>query len=179
MAESSLNNHRSRNEIAALAGRTPIEGKLDAGLTRTETELSVTPTVHLFKAPDGSTCVMLAGIEAGWRMVRAMVDVAAEYRPGSCEYQAVLAHENEHVQLTRRAFESHAARLEIRLRELAANVRPFRTNDAEGAAQGMTDRMMAGARPIMDQFKAESRRANSAIDTPESYRAVSTKCRKW
>lgn len=179
MAGSSLHNHRSRDEIAVLAGRTPVQGKLDAGLTRTETELAVTPTAHLLKAPDGGACVMLAGVEARWRMVRAIIDVAAEYRPGSCEYQAVLDHENEHVRLTLRAFETHAARLDARLREVAAAIRPFHTNDAEGAAQRVTDRMMAGARPIMDQFKAESRRVNAAIDTPESYRAVSAKCRKW
>lgn len=179
VAEPAVHNHRGRDEIAALAGRTPVQGKLDAGLTRTETQLAVTPTVKLYQRPDGGACVMLAEVEASWRLQNATIDVAAEYRPGSCEHAVVLEHEREHVRLTRRAFEAYGARMEARLRDQAAALKPFHTDDVEGAVQAVTDRMMAAARQVMDQFKAESRRANAAIDTPESYRAVSAKCRKW
>lgn len=179
VAEPVVHNHRSRDEIAVLAGRTPVEGRLDAGLTRTETQLAVTPTVKLYKQPGGGACVILAEVEASWRMIHATIDVAAEYRPGSCEHAVVLDHEREHVRLTRRAFEVYGARMEARLREQAAALKPFQTGDVEGAAQVVTDRMMNAARQVMDQFKAESRRANAAIDTPESYRTVSAKCRKW
>lgn len=178
VAEPVVHNHHSRDEIAALAGRVPMRGKLDAGLTRTETQVAVTPTVSLVMPPNGRACVMLASVEASWRMVSATIDVAAEYRPGSCEYAAVLEHERDHVRLTRRAFDAHAARLEARLREQAAAVRPF-VADAGDAAQAVTDRLMAVARQVMDQFREESRRVNGAIDTAESYRAVSAKCRQW
>lgn len=180
VAEPVLRNDRPREAIAALAGAANLHGGLQAGLTQSQTSFRLEPTVRWMGVKGGSACVTLTDVVATWDLRQTTIDVASQYRPGSCEYAVILDHEREHVRLTRRAFERHAPKLEARLRELATGMKPFATReDVDDAASRVNRRLVAAIKPFTEAFNEESRRANAAIDTPESYRAVAAKCKRW
>lgn len=179
LAEPQLFNEVDRRGLTAQAGNSLKGDKLEAGLTRTETEFRLVPTVTWIAMPGERHCLALARIEASWIQTKVRVDVAREYKPGSCQYREVKAHEMEHVRLTRERFQAQVPRLELALRQLLADTPPMVVTDPEQAANRLTERLMARLQPLLAEFKAETGRANAAIDTPESYRAVSARCENW
>ncbi len=170
-----------RAQIGALAGRGHMTSdKRHAGLTQTRTDFSVRPVLSFVRRGDGTVCASLQQLEASWRIIQFQVDVAAEYRPGTCPYREILQHENQHVAIVQRAFAEADAALRRDLGDLARRTRPFvLSGTPERAAQQMAERFMAAARPALDRYSRDTERANAALDTPESYRAVSARCRDW
>lgn len=180
LAEPQVYNEVDRKGLTVQAGNPLRRDRLEAGLTRTETEFRVTPTVTWMQLPGGRHCMALARLDAHWIQTKVRVDVAREYRPGTCQYREVHAHEMEHVRLNRESFLSQVPRLEAELRRVAGETRPFVVGDDPNlAASRLTESLMARLQPLLAQFKAETARANAGIDTPESYQAVSARCESW
>lgn len=177
VATPSVHNTRSRAEITALTG---AAGMVNTGLTRTQTRLELGVESRHQPLAGNQWCIGIARIEARWIMEPVIIDVAREYRPGSCEYQVVLAHEYEHVAINTRAFKAHVPRLRHRLDEAvrAMGVRPA-SSEASREAEALTNQLMAAVKPDLAAFETESRSLNARIDTPENYRMLSSRCKKW
>lgn len=175
-----VRNDRPREAIAALVGAAHRKDILHNGLTQSGLGLDIVPKVMWSGIPNVKGCASLAEVEATWLQTPTTVDVASQYRPGSCEYSAVLEHENEHVRLNRRAYDLYAPRIEARLRELAASIKPVSTTEPpQRVAERIGAQLTAGIKPLTDAATQEMHRSNAAIDTPESYRALAGRCRGW
>lgn len=173
--------HLTRSQIGALGGHGHMTSdRSHAGLTRTQTSFSVNPMVQVRQMGNGQLCVSLQRVEVNWRMVEFIVDVAAEYRRGSCPYEQILTHENQHVDIAQRAFTAADRSLRQQLGELARRQQAFVFRGTpQQAANQMAQQFMALAKPILEQYDRETRRQNAAIDTQENYRAISSRCRDW
>jgi hypothetical protein len=171
----------SRAQIGVLSGHGHVApNQRHAGLTRTQTDFTVKPTVEFHRLPGGQMCAMVKRLDATWRMTQLRVDIAAEYGTGSCAYGEVIRHENQHVAVAQRAFATAERALRADLRDLARRTPPFvirATPDA--TAQQIASRFLAAGRPALDRYKRDSDRENAVLDSPESYRAVSARCRDW
>lgn len=171
----------TRPQIGALSGRGHMSNdRSHAGLTQTQTSFTLKPTMQFQPLGNGTVCASIRDVEVSWRMVKFIVDIAAEYRRGSCPYNEIVRHENQHVEIAQRAFV--LAEREFR-RQLAEAVRHQPAYAVRGtpqqAANETATRLMAVAKPILEKYDQDTRRQNAAIDTPESYRAVSARCRDW
>jgi hypothetical protein len=171
----------SRTQIGQLSGRgNASPNQRHAGLTRTQTDFTVKPVVEFHRLPGGQICAAVKRVEATWRMTQLRVDVASEYSPQSCAYGEVMRHENQHVAVARRAFANAERALRADLRDLARRTQPFVIRGTpEETAQQLATRFLAAGRPALDGYKRDSDRENGALDSPESYRAVSARCRDW
>ncbi|CAA7623710.1 hypothetical protein [Magnetospirillum sp. UT-4] len=179
VVEPVVRNDRTRNQLTQLATR-HTAGHREAGLTQTRTQLTITPRYRWTDLPGGRTCLMLERVTADWRMHAITVDIAAEFPPGTCQYNVVREHEFEHVRLTRGAFHAHVPRMRAHLAEVTRGIGPFVFHgDAQRGGEQIIARLKAGLKPVLDDFEADNRRANSAIDTVESYRAVAARCPSW
>lgn len=172
----------TRPRIGALGGNGHMTSdRRHAGLTQAKTHFTVRPTLAFAKLSDGTICAQVRDVEAKWEMTTLQVDVAVEYGKGSCPYTEILRHENEHVAIAQRNFRAAEQSLKRDLAALAARVRPFAVSrdGTQRAAKDMAERFMAAAEPALEKYRSDTRRANAAIDTPESYRAVSARCKDW
>lgn len=172
-------NNLSRKQLAAIGHGNTLDPH-HAGLTRTQTAFSVRPNLRFFRLSDGKLCAQITEIEASWRATQLHVDVASEYRSGTCPYREVWEHENQHVQIARNQFTIAEQQLRSRLAVQAAAVRPFIISGTpDQAAREVAARMMAAMQPVLDAYRMESERANAAIDTQENYRRVTARCADW
>ncbi|MGD9508119.1 MAG: hypothetical protein AB7X49_06155, partial [Geminicoccaceae bacterium] len=107
---------RLRREVVAVGWQSSPDTFV-GGLTLDRVEAQA--SVSVAKIGSGSDrCVAVAGIEAEVTDRELTVLIDRKYRPGSCEYQAILDHEQEHVRINADALEDLGARLELRLRAL-------------------------------------------------------------
>lgn len=181
MAETVYRNDRSRREISAIAGN-PLGSGVgsNTGLTLTRTELAISPRMTFYPVGPGRSCVVLGEVEARWRLTEVVVDIASEYRPGTCQYGVVKEHEDQHVAFNRAAFRDYLPQLRARLYQLTQSFQPFITTKApDQAGQEVVERLMKGVEPVAEAMRAELKRLNGSIDTPANYRAVSARCREW
>lgn len=172
---------QTRSQLSAVQGHGHMSSdRSHAGLTQTRTAFAVRPQIEYRTLPGGRLCARVRAVEAEWRMTVFTVDVAAEYAPGSCPYEQILRHENEHVTIHQRAFATAEREIRFRLAELARQTQAFVfTGSPKQAAEQVAARFMAAAQPAIQGYERETARENGAIDTPTNYRAVSARCRDW
>lgn len=172
-------NTLSRKQLAAIGHGNTLDSH-HAGLTQTRTAFSVRPNLRFFRLPNGKVCAQVTEIEASWRATQLHVDIAREYRVGTCPYREVWEHENQHVQIAKDHFAIAELKLRSRLAVQAVAVRPFIiTGTPDQAAREVAARMMAAMQPVLDAYRVDSERANAAIDTQENYRRVTARCADW
>lgn len=176
-------NYRLGFDSAALAkiagenGMPGLRNEIPYGLTIGRYDLEV--TVDTDSIRDGSGyCAQLhaAHVEIGLKQLDVIVD--RRFAEGSCERQAVLDHERQHVGVFREAVRYYLPSIE---RTLAETALPLNVHvDARDAAraaflQPITDSL----RPVFEAINDRARDGNARLDAPESYAAVFRRCSHW
>ena len=181
--EPRLDHTMGRDELGALA-----RGSRDAphatqarplGLTSARLKSAIRTGTQALEQPDGTTCVWpdSAIVEIGFAELT--VYVARDYRPGSCAYAQTLDHEMTHVAINRRAVEAAVPKLERALAEAIREAPFLRVRAADDVRSAYTNHIDRRLSPVLDDMEARRRRENAAIDTPDSYRAMSRRCDDW
>lgn len=173
-----VRNDRRRVELTAAAGRLGMPS-FNAGLTRSEVTFALSPEIWSVDLDGERACIGFGTVTANWALASITIDIAAEYRPGSCQYEAIREHENQHVALTLKVFEDWERRIRnglmtLMVEEPSQLVEPA---NREAKAQQMIARLEAGMRAELAAFEAERNAVNATIDTRESYLAQAAKCR--
>ena len=163
--------------IADENGMPGLKSEIPYGLTIGRYDLEV--TIETDAVRDGSGyCVELraAHIEIGLRQLDVLID--RRFAQGSCERQAVLDHENQHVEVFREAPRFYLATIE---RTLASG--SFRlivhAEDREAARAAFLSPITASVKPVFDAINGRARDGNARLDTPENYAAVFRRCSQW
>lgn len=176
-------NYRFDLDSAALAkianenGMPGLKGEVPFGLTIGRYDLEV--TVNTDSMRDGSGyCAQLraAHVEIGLKQLDVIVD--RRFAPDSCERQAVLDHEGQHVEVFREAVRYYLPAMERALARtpLAINNHVADRNAARAAYLGpITDSL----KPIFAAINGRARAGNTRLDMPESYAAVFKRCSHW
>ena len=171
---------RSKGELSAL-NPALRQGQSEAGLTSSRAGYDIRPQVWVRPLDGHTTCIAVKSVEVDWRIALLTIDIASDYPEGSCAYQAIKDHENQHVAITRAAFARAAVELRRRLDDaMRAFDRPvvLPVPSAE-AAQAVAVRLQRVVVAVADRYQEDSRRANATIDTPASYARVHARCRDW
>jgi hypothetical protein len=181
VATAVIRNDRSRGEITAAAGRQGVPSMMfNTGLTLSDTAIRLTPTVWRVDLGGGRSCLGVGKVEARWEIAEIVVDIAREYRPDTCQYQVVRRHEEQHVALTQAAFLAYVPKMQASLEDAVARVPTLVTDDdPKRAARHLTDDLMRALQPVFGGYERERNARNAAIDTLESYRALTAKCKAW
>jgi hypothetical protein len=110
------------------------------------------------------------------------VYVSRKYPEGSCEYKAILDHENQHVSINTTAFNKYGDLLEGALRgdlSLPTRSRPMAVSSikaGERFVQSRIDRLIGS---YFESLKREVKVENAKIDTIENYKRVTAQCHHW
>lgn len=147
------------------------------GLTTVSTMFGLTGSSSVVRRGQTS-CSYLTSVDVtfGWEDMQ--VFVPSEYPQGSCEYRAVLDHENQHVAIIRTALREFAPVARARIESLIAQSRPI-----PGGREGDVDRALAPIRArlqaLLVEFNSLHGARSAIIDTPSNYRAVTALCKNW
>ena len=155
----------------------------EPGLTMAESEIKTNYDFRIEqRGRQADYCFWVESLDLEFSYIRMDVFISSQYPEGSCEYNAVLNHENQHVAINLRVFEKYK---KIMLRALRRNLRiPTRANPISVASPEEEKRLITRkidniANPVFYRFKRELVAANAKIDTAKSYRRIQAQCSNW
>jgi hypothetical protein len=110
-------------------------------------------------------------------LMRTEIKIAREYPPGSCEYDAIDAHEYKHYQVNRYVLEQAVERLRI---DLPAIIRDLEMEGYVGRSkfEERAEVIKVALQDVIqiyvrDQIRKEMEELNKQVDTPAEYERVS------
>ncbi|HSR55255.1 MAG TPA: tetratricopeptide repeat protein [Alphaproteobacteria bacterium] len=129
----------------------------------------------------GQYCFWISGFEVILRYAQVHVYVAREYAKGSCEYDAILEHEMEHVTVARKNLEEYAPRIRDALERgsVPTAQTPIIVASAADAARDVKEISRENLEPIYRSMLRALYIAQRKVDSPQSYAAVFRKCSNW
>ena len=110
------------------------------------------------------------------------VFVTSTYPEGSCEYQATLDHENQHVAIHRQVYEQYQKIIEEKVgqsQEIPLSTHPITASSVEEGKAQIGQVISAVLDPPFEQFKEALQAEQGKLDTPESYDELRGRCRNW
>src|SRR5581483_5056636 len=164
----------STAQIQAMSGiQAPSRAAEEPGLTIFEYELTSKYEMEVNgSSPGGPFWVWAKSLQASFITRRMDLYVSSQYPRGTCQFRAIMNHENNHVAINKRVFRKYLKLLNRRLKttvSIPTQARPLRAaSELEG--ENMLDaRIKPLVTKLEEQFGAEIKRENAKIDTPESY----------
>jgi len=174
---------RTASEIEAIRTGKEPKGWHNPGLTVSEHIMNTHYELGLEQDRPGAPYrAYLSKLIVEFGYTKLEVYVAREYAKGTCEYNQVLKHEMEHVNIHAATYRKYKRLLKGALEasgRLPTRKKPLYVKNPD-QAQVQVDRLVKGiTNPLYDRFGAELLRAQAKIDTPANYQAIQRKCGQW
>ncbi|MEX2450591.1 MAG: hypothetical protein WD407_07030 [Rhodospirillales bacterium] len=149
------------------------------GLTEAHFEMKLKTDVIVRSIAPRRYCAYPAAVELELGYPTFTVWVDRRYRRGTCEYQAILDHEHEHIGIYRDKLYLHVDSLRGQIARVIRRFRPIVVTSPQEAAGRVQTQISRKIRPLVDKFHRIADSANAKIDTPSSYRIIHSLCRNW
>ncbi len=129
----------------------------------------------------GRFCFWISGFEVVLRYSQIDVYVAREYAEGSCPYDAILAHEMEHVSVARANAEAFAPKIREALEggSVPTAQTPIIVASAADAARDVQEITRENLQPVFRSMLIAQHAAQAIVDSPASRARVFAKCTDW
>ena len=173
--------NRSEQEIGRLAGTgaaTVGDHQRHLGLTTAQFGLSLRAE-YASRTAGGVTCIYPTRITVEIGYTSVTIYVARQYRRGSCQYDAIMEHENEHVRINRDTLAEHLALIEADLLDAARAGFPLQSASVERATDYGMDLLTTELRQGVDRMIADREAQHAQLDSPESYARTQAECPTW
>jgi len=127
----------------------------------------------------GGYCVYLTNVDVdfGWR--RMQVYIASEFQPGSCEYNSVLDHENQHVSINNAVLKEFAPRFRAEVERILRTQQPVFSRNAEAGMDLALKAVNSGMSQMLSQFQNALAARNAPLDSASNYDATGKLCANW
>ncbi|HEV8016398.1 MAG TPA: hypothetical protein VGP48_12750 [Stellaceae bacterium] len=176
-------NYRFGLDTAALArvagenGMPGLKSEIPYGLTIGRYDLEIAVETDAVREGSGY-CAQLrtAHIEIGLRQLDVLVD--RRFPSGSCERDAVLGHESQHVDVFREAMQYYLPAVERTLATASLRLSTH-VEDRVAARAAFLTPITDALKPIFEAINGRARDGNMRVDTPENYAAVFKRCSHW
>ncbi len=144
------------------------------GEVKFATEYSVVPFGNKF-------CFWVQSIPVTLRYPPIEIYIAKEFGTRSCQYQAVLDHEKDHVRVAQDNLERYYPRMRSALTSLLIPTgrAPQIVASPEQAKREVDALIRKLLWPVSRNMFADVNKAQAAVDSPEEYRRVQRRCRNW
>lgn len=169
-----IDNTRSYKELTAM--KAPVApGTVVLGLTKTESRVSVTLAGGILQDKSSGYECVAPEIKVALYYAPIVVYVGREFKPGSCSYKEVLAHEMRHLN----TYRAHLPKVETVVR--AALARRFEDKPLYapiGQAKLLLEKEIDhGWMPYMKNQMAAVEAQQAAVDSPKEYARLSKVCK--
>ncbi len=119
------------------------------GLTLTEFRYSIETWVNLVPIKGGRYCAEPVSYDLDISYSDFLVYIDRKYRRGSCEFRAILDHENAHVALYRKYLTRYLPSIKRQARNVAARVKPVVVSTPDRGAKYIQDEMRRRINPLI------------------------------
>jgi hypothetical protein len=177
---------RERDELLTIVRRhgsadasARMSGRRIHGLTHSSLSYQMKASFEMRGLPDGTWCLWPRSTVAELGYSDTTVYVARDYPAGTCAFEAVLAHEAEHVAINAAVVDAHAPRLRAALKTLSRQGFPLAGRTPASLKARAQDMLDGGFRDALGPLLSDRTRRNSDIDTEPSYRALNARCERW
>ncbi len=149
------------------------------GLTLSDFTFKIGTSVRLLPIADNKFCAYPSSFDIliGYSGFKVYID--RRYGRGSCEYRAILEHENTHVSLYRSNMARTLPDLQRAVYSAARRITPLIVDSPAQGARYVQKRMEKSLNPMVARLSRGADIANARIDTPVSYKQVQSRCRNW
>jgi len=178
VGEPSVSNHLSKAQL----GSSNLHGRKRQILGTTQSGLELRWTIsYQMRNWKKQYCFWVASADVDISYHQLDVNIASEYEPGSCEYQAVLDHEYEHVEVAQEIMSPYAQQIQQALTSLAIPTAhlPSVANSPEDAREEVEAVFRRTLHPVRDKINKALEVNQAVVDTKENYRRTWRRCRRW
>lgn len=126
-------------------------------------------------------CVSFDKMKMLWR-AQPFVLISEEFPRGSCEFNAVLVHENKHVRALKRVHARHAASFRQHVEDSLERVRvigPVSKNQIMAAQEKLSSDFKVLLDEYLVNVRNELDKEQTKVDSPSEYERVSAECDDW
>lgn len=106
------------------------------------------------------------------------VYVASNYRQGSCQFQTITNHENEHVRVNQSVVRKYAPIMQEALLTATYRISPLASSNPQGG-QALEQALQPAIASVLTAMYKERDHGNGIIDTEDAYRRTSQRCNHW
>ncbi len=163
----------------AAIGYTQGAWHVPLGLTMAKLSVRYETWISHAKAQGGTYCVYLGRAEITIGYPEVSVFVSSDYPEGSCEYEAILAHEMEHVAINREVLGAHKERIRKALARIVRSKRALLVYNKGAARAAFIREFDLGLKSALSALALDRNQRNAGIDTESSYRRVAERCDGW
>jgi len=169
----------SRAQLGALT----FHGASDRVLGVTASNLIASASTHYLHRPlqGEGACLWVDRIDVTLRYEALDIYIASDYAPGSCQYQAILGHENRHAAVARANIDDYVQAIRSVLTSLTIpKARAPKLVQSVTAGQAQVQKSVETLlEPVVARLRKTMAAAQERIDSPEEYRRVQKQCPKW
>lgn len=151
------------------------------GNTQSSEELRLSSKIE-FVERDGVVCFWVTRAEVDISLKQLDVYIATDYEAGSCKYEAVLDHENEHVAVAQSVTGAYAQGVEAALttaRSIPTAERPALAGSPDEARARVNALFQQTLAPVRDKMARVLKAKQAQVDTEENYRKTWQRCSRW
>ncbi len=176
--EPDIYNNLSKAEL----GGSNAHGRRGQTLGTMQSGVSLSWSINYqFREAGDVVCFAVASADVDLAYDQLDIYIAADYQPQSCQYEAVLDHEQEHVvvaQTTMRAYEQRF-RDALDSRSIPTPDRPAEAR-SQAEAQAEVDQLFKQKLlPLLEEMTQELEVRQAQVDTLENYQKTWRRCRRW
>lgn len=176
-----LDHSRDREGIKQISdarkGHTQGPSHVLLGFTVVDLSVSYNPEFTYRDSQAGAYCAYLDTAEITVGYSELSVYVSSDYPEGSCEYEAILAHELRHVEINQSVLKAYRDRIWDTLARTLRSKRSVLVSRKAEARSAFALAFDHGLQPVLKALTADRIRRNNRIDTEEHYRRVLEQCR--
>ena len=110
------------------------------------------------------------------------VYIDKKYKPSSCEFKVIKAHENYHVAVAQQAMTFFKPDVEAQVQKSLKKIKPKIVKNAierDQALKEQFNQVMNDLKPLIEHINKTTAKKNYQIDTPESYARTKALCKNW
>ena len=149
------------------------------GLTLTTFSYEVSPKVIAYPMKGGRYCAIPTEIRIKMGYPKFEILIDRRYRRGTCQFNAIRDHENEHVDLYLDTLDRMTPWLESRILGQVQRIKPITETSPDRAAEYFTRILMKTIGAAAKKLSTKAARANARIDTVQSYQLIQSQCARW
>ncbi len=168
-----------RKIVNGLQGYVAGPWHLPIGLTVADLGTSYDTKFYYRKAQSGGHCVALAEAKFSVGYDDITVYISNEYPEGTCEYDTIFAHEQEHVRINREILRAYEGKFKEALRRVLRGKKVIFAHQKEEARSAYVLELRRQLKSVVAEMAAARTHKNGAIDTQDSYRRLSAQCDNW
>jgi hypothetical protein len=131
------------------------------------------------QTPNGTRCIVVEAVKL-FPMKQATIYIPREYPEGSCNYDVLKRHEEEHVAIARRLLKEYAPRFLVAVRDLRLESRGFAAwiDDENSSNERFASEVQPAVQTILDELHSAMKDRNRAFDARDTERAL-RECPFW